>query len=182
MTETDSTPEIWKPVVGWEGVYDVSDHGRVRRCHGLYAPNGARLLKPDLGPAGYYKVMLSKRGTKSRWFYVHRLVVEAFIAIIPSGLTVNHLDSVRSNNRVGNLEIATWERQQEHCASMGRQRRAQGSQSAGAKLNEAIVAEIRTRFRRYSKADGACAIAKEFGLHESTVHNLLSRKSWRFVP
>lgn len=100
--------EIWKDVVGYEGLYQVSDQGNVRSLnwknqgftHNLY-------LKHH--PRGYRQVELYKDGT-SRMLTVHRLVAQAFIPN-PDGLTVvNHKDEDKSNNAVTNLEWCTSQR------------------------------------------------------------------------
>lgn len=96
--------EIWKPVKGYEGVYEVSNLGRVRR---LWPISGHyRMLRPFLRwkfPRDYVAVNLSK-GNNVRTLSVHRLVAEAFIPN-PMGLPqVNHKDENKTNNCVDNLE------------------------------------------------------------------------------
>ena len=87
--------EIWKEVNGYEGLYWISNLGRVKNKHG-------RILKPGLR-SGYYSVglMKNKKRVHKR---IHRLVAEAFINN-PSNLPqVNHKDENKVNNRVENLE------------------------------------------------------------------------------
>lgn len=91
--------ELWRPVVGYEGWYEVSDQGRVRR---VFSP-----LKPQCGgTAGYPSVILSVRGAVRR-LMVHRLVAEAFLGPCPPGHQVNHKDTNRRNARLDNLEYST---------------------------------------------------------------------------
>lgn len=87
-------PTIWKPVEGAEG-YFVNMEGKVKGRRG-------RVLKQQ-DDKGYCKVCLSGVGHKK----VHRLVAEAFIGNIPEGWVVNHIDYIRSNNSVCNLEICS---------------------------------------------------------------------------
>ena len=105
--------EVWKPVVGYEGYYEVSNLGRVRsvdrtvRCCGL----GLRTLKSKMRPAqkrtnGYLYVSLCKDG-KHDMRSIHRLVAEAFIPNPDNLPCVNHKDETRTNNNVGNLEWCT---------------------------------------------------------------------------
>lgn len=91
--------EIWKEIIGFEGIYEVSNLGRVRRIK-----TGNVLSTSKCGGCREYSsVCLSKNG-KIYSRLVHRLVAEAFIPR-PNGLyEVNHLDEDKSNNRVENLE------------------------------------------------------------------------------
>lgn len=109
--------ETWKPVVGWEGLYEVSDHGRVRsldrmvtETSGLVRKSAGRVLKPGKvrGKHLYVNLCPLNSGTGERsCVYVHRLVAEAFIGPIPDGMFVLHWDDDPSNNRVENLRIGT---------------------------------------------------------------------------
>lgn len=86
--------EKWKDVVGYEGLYEVSNTGEVRR-------NG-RKLKPALS-CGYKVVNLSKNG-KERTYLVHRLVATAFVPNLNGDNCVNHIDEQPLNNNASNLE------------------------------------------------------------------------------
>ena len=94
--------ENWKAVVGYEGLYEVSDLGRVRSLN--YNKTGViQVLKPRASKDGYVRVKLSKEG-KAKTLCVHRLVAQAFIPN-PDGLPeVNHKDENPANNCVENLE------------------------------------------------------------------------------
>lgn len=106
--------KAWKPVVGYEGLYDVSSTGEVRSVprpvmnKGVPTKRmtGGRLLALTKMRTGYIYAHLSV-ANKPKMVAVHRLVVEAFIGSIPPGMTVNHRDGIKSNNAVENLEIAT---------------------------------------------------------------------------
>lgn len=92
--------EIWKPVVGFESRYLISDQGR------LFSIKSGRLRKPKLTKDGYEVFALCKNG-KSKHIAAHRLVAIAFIEN-PLGLPcVNHKDENKRNNSVSNLEWIT---------------------------------------------------------------------------
>ena len=97
--------EEWRPVVGWPS-YEVSDLGRVRRVGGGPAARRGRVLAQHVDGRGYTSAALCFRGI-SRLRLIHRLVAEAFIGPIADGMQVDHIDSDKTNNRVGNLQIVT---------------------------------------------------------------------------
>jgi len=93
----------WRPVVGYEGRYEVSDDGQVRSF--VRSPEG-RLLKPWVSGLGHKKVALHKNGRqKSHW--VHQLVAAAFIGPKPKSKEVRHMNGDGGDNRVNNLRYGT---------------------------------------------------------------------------
>lgn len=92
--------EVWKPIPGYEGLYDVSSEGRV------WSIRNNLLLKQFIDKGGYKTVFLSKCGNKKTCF-VHRLVAQAFIENLYNYPQVNHIDENPLNNSVGNLEWCT---------------------------------------------------------------------------
>ena len=101
--------EEWRPVVGYEGLYEVSNTGRVRSvdryvktCYGSYRLHKGKVLSPGIRPDGYLVVSL-----QYRMFRVHRIVAEAFLPNPDNLPQVNHKDEDKSNNRVDNLEWCT---------------------------------------------------------------------------
>ena len=98
--------EIWKPVIEFEGLYEVSNLGRVKslRYRGSHTKND--VLAPVTGPHNYKQVHLHKDKEISTR-YIHRLVAQAFIPN-PDGLPeINHMDENPANNHVDNLEWCT---------------------------------------------------------------------------
>jgi hypothetical protein len=91
----------WRPVVGWEGLYDVSSDGRVRSLR-----RGGRELKLSAHYSGYLSVRLSLANVGVTRL-IHHLVAEAFIGPRPDGMQVCHWDDDPSNNGAGNLRYAT---------------------------------------------------------------------------
>lgn len=105
------TEEVWKDILGYEGKYQVSDLGNVRSlnyCNTKKSKN----LKPGGSPNGYFGVTLSNgKSSSKRRFLVHRLVM---ITFNPSGMKaqVNHINEIKSDNRLSNLE---WVTAKENC-------------------------------------------------------------------
>ena len=117
--------EEWKAVVGFEGYYEVSNIGRVRRKAGFtYYKDGRiaqfsqTILKPAIDKKGYEKVYLSV-GSKKHTVRVHRLVAKAFIDNPDNKETVNHIDCNKRNNCVANLEWASNTENMRHAFSKG---------------------------------------------------------------
>lgn len=101
-----SAVERWAPVVGWEGLYEVSTHGRVRSLARPGHPHG-RYLTPHLAKRGGYLSVGLTRSPKRITAKVHRLVAQAFLGPCPDGLMVRHLDGNPQNPRVENLAYGT---------------------------------------------------------------------------
>ena len=91
--------EHWKAIAGYEGLYEVSDQGRVKSLK--YGKE--KILKQQKTHGGYLRVFLYKDG-HVKMLKVHRLVSEAFIPNPNNLETVNHKDEVKTNNTVSNLE------------------------------------------------------------------------------
>lgn len=89
--------ETWRPVVGWEGLYEVSDQGRVRR--------GDHILKPSIPSAAqpYPGVTLSRQGDPASRMHVHSLVLEAFVGPRPVGQVARHGVGGSADNAISNL-------------------------------------------------------------------------------
>ena len=94
--------EEWKPVTNYEGLYEVSDWGRVKSlCRGK-----ERILMPQNGGNGYLHVLLYRKGNGKQCL-VHRLVWETFKYRIPEGMEIDHINTVRDDNRLDNLRCTT---------------------------------------------------------------------------
>lgn len=91
---------MWKSVIGFEGLYDVSDEGEI------YSYSTNKVLKHAIKKFGYHQVTLVK-DKKNHYCMVHKLVAEAFIPKVDGKFVVNHKDGDKDNNSVANLEWCT---------------------------------------------------------------------------
>ena len=102
--------EIWKDITGYEGLYQVSNMGRVRSTNRtITLANGRERTLPSkvLRPGeqkGYLHVCLSSRGVETSYL-VHRLVAASFLGPIPNGMEVDHINEDHKDNRVSNLQF-----------------------------------------------------------------------------
>ena len=106
-----SDSEVWKDVAGYEGYYQVSNKGNVHSVARVSSQGkkcGGLTLKPRNVGYGYLQVSLYKNG-KMKQKFIHRLVAEAFIPNPESLPQINHIDEVKTNNELSNLEWCTRE-------------------------------------------------------------------------
>lgn len=107
--------EVWKDIKGYEGLYQVSNLGRVRsldrhikrvskRGAVIYQFHKGRVLSPKTTKSGYLEVQLFDSNSNGKMWRVHRLVAKTFIPCTDSTLEVNHIDENKLNNEVENLE------------------------------------------------------------------------------
>lgn len=104
-----SNNEKWKDIKGYEGLYQISNLGRVKSLE-RFTDDGHHVMPKILSQSsakGYLKVGLSKKG-KCKTIYVHKLVAEAFIPNVYNLPEINHKDENKENNRVDNLEWCTY--------------------------------------------------------------------------
>jgi len=112
-SEEKSKIEVWKDIEGYEGLYQVSNMGRVKSLERTFVDKTerkqhikGRILKLGAGHGGYLKVVLNSNG-KKKTVRVHRLVCEAFHENPENKPCVNHIDEDKTNNVASNLEWCT---------------------------------------------------------------------------
>jgi NTP pyrophosphatase (non-canonical NTP hydrolase) len=167
----------WRPVVGYERWYEVSDHGLVRRVARGKSTKPNRILKMRVGADGYHRVVLFTGSKKSRReHFVHSMVAEAFIGPRPAGFEVNHKDGVKSHNTPFNLEYVTRKENQEHAIRLGLCKPVHGSKHWRAKLTEQDVVAIRSAYQtgKFTYED----LAKKYSVDRSLIGLVVRNKIW----
>lgn len=165
--------EQWRPVLGWEGYYEVSSRGRIRSVERTITFTVTRKsveLKqfPDM-KSQYSRVLLARNG-KSINASVHILVCEAFHGPRPPGMEAAHNDGNRLNASAENLRWATKQENAFDRRAHGTHR--EGQNHPGAKLTEAEVREIRA-------APSGRGLAKKYGVGRSAIKAIRSGRSWK---
>jgi hypothetical protein len=176
--------ESWKGIPNYEGLYEVSDFGRIKSLpRSFIDKRGYRQrirggLLQSKGTTAYVTVGLCKYG-EVKDVGVHRLVALVFIPNPDNLPEVNHKDGNKRNNRVTNLEWTTKVGNVVHAHKAGLMRQVYGSSHVRAKLNEEKVLDIRKRI-----AEGSSTVkelAKRYQVSESTIDSVFRRYSWKRV-
>lgn len=156
--------ERWKPVVGFEKFYEVSDQGRVRSLHF----SKSKILTFCAHSNGYVRVSISDK-TKIVNKYVHRLVLEAFVGPA-NGLECDHIDCDKTNNNLSNLEWVTRTEQVRRQVKTGHHNKV--------KLSPDMVRKIRAMYETKMPMK---IIANYLGIGKSTISSVLSKQTWSYV-
>jgi hypothetical protein len=180
MGNSASPAERWLPVPGYEGLYDVSDRGRVRsldrvviRSDGRRRTISARVLGYHVGNRGYPVVMLARDGGVVRR-HVHILVLGAFAGPCPPGQEARHGPAGKLDASLANLCWGTRSANQMDRVRDGTSNR--GERQGRAKLTWPAVAEIRARV---AAGEPKMHLAREFGVSPRNIRNIIAGDTWR---
>jgi len=180
--------EVWKSIPGYQGLYEVSDHGQVRS----YAYTGRKpksgivkrrdvpiILRPTRSKKvdGYVQVDLQYEGER-KIGRMHRLVAEAFIGDPPfEGALVMHTDDDKANNHYSNLAWGTQGDNMDDKVSKDRQ--LKGTQMYSARLTDADIPRIRGYDAvGWSRSD----IGRLFDVSPGTISDVVRGRTWKSVP
>lgn len=174
LNNPDLQNEIWKDVIGYKGLYKISNFGRVRSF--VLGGNNGCILLQSTHKQGYKRIRLSD-GNSSLSYLVHRLVAIAFIPNPDNKETVNHLDGNKANNSVENLEWATQSENNKHAFRTGLKRFTDKNQEAstrGHKVNKSQVIDIRNEF---SNGKSLLNLSLEYSISKAQVCRIVNHKS-----
>jgi len=176
------TKEQWREALYWEGLYEVSNMGRVRNIQRWVKSkgNGRKFLpvvirRLQLNRYGYPVACLNGKA-KVVLKAVHRMVVEAFIGPIPDGMQVNHKDGNKENNHLDNLEICTHSENQIHRHRVLGQH--MGEKHPMSKLKESDVHEIR---KMLASGFSQQHIADKFGVERTNISAIRRKRTWGWL-
>lgn len=185
-------PEIWKPVVGYDGLYEVSNTGRVRSLTHTYT-NSRGQQRIIFGKELSYDEKTTKFDTKNKYQRVtltfngvskhksvHRLVAEAFIPNNSSDRNqINHIDGNKTNNHVDNLEWCTNKENIAHSVKSGflRPNPPKGENATFSKLSNRDVCEMRRAYD--SGMFTSSELADQYDVTECTARNAIFGNSYK---
>lgn len=171
--------EKWKPVVGLEDCYSISDRGRCARTVTYGGKPKWKIIAQRVKRSGYIYFHLCREGERTDPL-AHRIVWEAFKGPIPNGLEINHKNSIRSDNRIANLELIT---RSGNCAYGFRvngrpspNNPSPGSKNGSAKLKEDDIPKI---FEMARKGMYQYEIAAIFGVSQPAIGRILRGRGWK---
>jgi len=153
--------ELWKDVIGFEGLYEISSFGNIKRNN--------KLLKPYLGTTGYLFVNLS-RASKIKVGKLHRLVAKAFVPNPNNYLLVKHLDNNKLNNCDWNLVWGTHLDNNRDAWRDGLMPRISGEQHHKSMLSVSDILEIRDQFKINPTIETKHKLAIRFNTSVQNVH------------
>lgn len=184
--------EQWKPIVGYEGLYEVSSQGQVKSLDRICLDrNGlakkfkgrTRLISIKQNKHGCYAVVrLSVKGQfKTHTRYVAHLVLEAFVGPRPIEAECCHCDGNSLNNNANNLRWGT--PKENSCDKYKHGTVLWGSKNHQAKLTEEQVIEIRKKYVCNSKyKTNSKELAAEYGVRSGTIGRIVRRERWQHLP
>lgn len=168
--------EQWKDILNYEGVYQVSNLGSVKRIKTFYGNPRSSFLKPQNDGKGYMRVRLYKYPNPPKFFRVHQVVMRAFVGAYPPGKEINHNDGNRANNRLDNLSYIT---KSENCLHMYRVLGAKPNRKGCKKLHKAEVLEIRQLYT--TKEYTQIQLGIMFNVNRNTIGGIVRKQTWKHL-
>lgn len=183
--------EEWRKIEGYKDWYLVSNLGRLKTLNWKNSKK-ERVMKPALDGSGYLRTMLKSDDGKFHTIKVHRIVAKTFIDNPINKETVNHINLIKSDNRVSNLEWMTRSENFQHAIDNGAvgfrfedgvPQHSNcvriGELCGTSKLKEYQVLEIRAKFkpRIYTRQ----MLAEEYKVKSCTIKDIVLRRSWRHI-
>ena len=180
-----SNKEIWKPIVGYEGLYEISNYGNLRSMPRVimrkdgkpYTVQTIKMLKPSYDKDGYLRIELNNKGVAKK-YYVHRLVANSFIPNTFNKPQVNHKNAVKDDNSIENLEWVTNQENRDHVVKNKLQPLQYGIKNPNVKLTVEKVIEIKKLKQQGIKPS---VISKLTNIPISNVNNIINDYTWRWL-
>lgn len=166
--------EVWKDIKGFEGLYMVSNIGNVKRLKSKWVLN-ERLIGRLVDRDGYFRRTLCKNSL-SKQITEHRLVATTFIENPENKLTINHINGIKTDNRVENLEWNTNLENKQHAVSSGLTN-LKGTNHPRCKLSDKDVLEI----REIGFSQTRTALSKKYGVSRITILRIIKRSNWNHI-
>lgn len=176
--------EIWKSAVGYNGYYEVSNLGRVKRLSRSIVRSDGKIktFKEKICKQhernGYMRVSICFN-YKNKFINVHIMVAESFLKNKNNLPIINHKDGIKNNNKVINLEWSSYGHNRKHAAYYGLNNGPYGERSSTAKLTNELVNIIRTEYIETKLSHRK--LANKYNVSKSTITALLTHRTWKYA-
>lgn len=181
---THPSSEIWKDIPGYEGMYQVSNLGNfrsldrtIKRHNNSTMKRKGSLLKTSKDKDGYLLINLTKNN-KAIKGKVHRIVAEVFLDNENNYPCVNHINGIKDDNRVENLEWCSYKQNSIHARDNGLLKPAKGIRNGSHKLTEADVIKIKGLVR---SGRSMSSVAKEYNVAATSIRYIMIGRNWKYV-
>lgn len=178
--------ELWKDVIGYEGLYQISNAGRVKSLDrvivystGKKVSAKGKILVTRIRKDDGYVVACLCKNQKEETAYLHRLVAIAFLENPEEKPEVNHKKGIKTNNSVEDLEWATTSENNKHAHRIGLNSSLKGEDSNFAKLTQAKVLEIRRIYN--DKMATKKELSAMFNVTLNNIYYIVSNRSWKNI-
>ena len=164
--------EVWREIVGYEVLYQVSNYGRVKSFQNKFP----KIMRADEQSKGYMQIRLHKNG-KAKNFGVHVLVAQAFCPNLENKPEVDHRNGDKTNNCVWNLNWATRKENADRAYLLGLIKVKRGTQCHYAKLKVEDVIYIRENADNLTQKE----LAKKFNVSRETIKRVITGVTYKDV-
>lgn len=180
--------ELWVDIVGFEGLYQISNLGRIKTLQRIksicnevdHVVSSEKILLPRKNRYGYLRISFFKNPLGAKEFTMHRLMAIHFIPNPENKPEVNHINGIKDDNRLENLEWCTAKENAVHARAFGLRENTYGEKSKKSKLTEFQVRLIKRIYRRYGRFNMA-KLSRKLNVSETTVSYVLKNKIWTHV-
>lgn len=175
--------EEWKTIKGYEGIYEVSNYGRIKSLSrpmvriGAYVSKEIYLKLVKSKRYGYLNVTLCNANKIGKQKRIHQIVVEAFIGDVKIGYQINHIDGNKENNKLCNLEIITASENIKHAYKTGLI--GSNEDHPRAKFSNEKIIEMRNLF--YNRKYTCRQLSEINGVNNTTMNRILNGTSYKGV-
>ena len=182
--ENNNEIEVWKPIEGYEGLYEVSSLGQIKRFYkGDFYTKGSysKILKPCLDKKGYARISLYNSNHIRKDYKIHRLVALTFIPNPNNLPQVNHKNNIKNQNNVENLEWITNLNNMRHAWKNGfkNNNHLNGEKSHFTKISEELVRKIKKDYIPYKF--GPRRLSQKYKIKEGCICPIIYGETWKHV-